>query len=99
MNDPTLVVRDLATHFTLRNGVVRAVDNVSFSVDRGKILGLVGESGSGKSVTGFSILGLIDPPGHIAGDRDRAGACGCEPCRSAAPVARCIGDGGHSEPG
>ena len=67
MNDPTLVVRDLATHFTLRNGVVRAVDNVSFSVDRGKILGLVGESGSGKSVTGFSILGLIDPPGHIAG--------------------------------
>ena len=67
MNEPTLVVRDLATHFTLRNGVVRAVDNVSFSVDRGKILGLVGESGSGKSVTGFSILGLIDPPGHIAG--------------------------------
>ena len=67
MTDPTLVVRDLATHFTMRNGVVRAVDNVSFSIDRGKILGLVGESGSGKSVTGFSILGLIDPPGHIAG--------------------------------
>ena len=62
----TLEVRDLATHFTMRNGVVRAVDGVSFSISRGKILGLVGESGSGKSVTGFSILGLIDPPGHIA---------------------------------
>ena len=66
MTAATLEVRDLATHFTMRNGVVRAVDGVSFSIERGKILGLVGESGSGKSVTGFSILGLIDPPGHIA---------------------------------
>jgi peptide/nickel transport system ATP-binding protein len=67
MTDATLVVKNLQTHFQMRNGVVRAVDGVSFEVRRGKILGLVGESGSGKSVTGFSILGLIDPPGGIVG--------------------------------
>ncbi len=63
----TLDVRNLRTHFFTRAGVVKAVDDVSFSVSRGKILGLVGESGSGKSVTGFSILGLVDPPGRITG--------------------------------
>jgi len=64
---PTLAVRDLRTHFATPGGTVRAVDGVSFEVAPGRILGLVGESGSGKSVTGFSILGLIDPPGHVAG--------------------------------
>jgi peptide/nickel transport system ATP-binding protein len=63
----TLEVRDLRTHFFTRAGVVKAVDDVSFSVNRGKVLGLVGESGSGKTVTGFSIIGLVDPPGRIAG--------------------------------
>jgi peptide/nickel transport system ATP-binding protein len=63
----TLEVRDLQTHFATRAGVLKAVDGVSFSVKPGKILGLVGESGSGKSVTGFSILGLVDPPGRIVG--------------------------------
>jgi peptide/nickel transport system ATP-binding protein len=63
---PLLEVRDLATEFATRDGVVRAVDGVSFTLARGQILGLVGESGSGKSVTGFSILGLIDPPGRVA---------------------------------
>jgi peptide/nickel transport system ATP-binding protein len=58
-------VRDLATHFFTRAGVVKAVDGVSFDVAAGEIVGLVGESGSGKSVTGFSILGLVDPPGRI----------------------------------
>jgi peptide/nickel transport system ATP-binding protein len=60
-----LEVRNLSTHFFSRAGVVRAVDGVSFRLERGKVLGLVGESGSGKSVTGFSILGLVDPPGRV----------------------------------
>ena len=60
-----LQVKDLKTHFFTRDGVARAVDGVTFSLDRGEILGLVGESGSGKSVTGFSLLGLVDPPGRI----------------------------------
>ena len=60
-----LEVRDLATHFFTRAGVVRAVDGVSFDVQVGQVLGIVGESGSGKSVTGYSILGLVDPPGRI----------------------------------
>ncbi|GGG36512.1 ABC transporter ATP-binding protein [Caldovatus sediminis] len=62
---PTLEVRNLRTHFFTRAGVVKAVDDVSFSVPRGKVLGLVGESGSGKSVTGFSVMGLVDPPGRV----------------------------------
>ena len=52
---PVLVVENLETQFASSAGLVRAVDGVSFSVDRGEILGLVGESGSGKSITGFSI--------------------------------------------
>ncbi|MBL8701163.1 MAG: ABC transporter ATP-binding protein [Alphaproteobacteria bacterium] len=60
-----LEVRDLATHFFTRAGTLKAVDGVSLAVARGEILGLVGESGSGKTVTGFSILGLVDPPGRI----------------------------------
>ncbi|MCZ0735714.1 ABC transporter ATP-binding protein [Phreatobacter sp. AB_2022a] len=60
-----LEVTDLKTHFFTRAGVVKAVDGVSFKVARGQVLGLVGESGSGKSITGFSTLGLIDPPGRV----------------------------------
>ncbi len=63
---PLLEVRDLRTHFFTRAGVVKAVEGVSFSLEKGEILGLVGESGSGKSVTGFSLIGLVDPPGRIA---------------------------------
>ena len=61
----TLEVRNLSTHFFTRAGVVKAVEDVSFSVAPGRVLGLVGESGSGKTVTGFSIIGLVDPPGRV----------------------------------
>jgi peptide/nickel transport system ATP-binding protein len=64
-----LRVEGLQTHFFTRKGVVKAVDDVGFSLDRGEILGLVGESGAGKSITGFSILRLIDEPGRIVGGR------------------------------
>jgi peptide/nickel transport system ATP-binding protein len=60
-----LEIRDLATHFATATGIVKAVDGVSFDVHAGEIVGLVGESGSGKTITGFSILGLIDAPGRI----------------------------------
>tara|TARA_B100000886_G_scaffold18733_1_gene12054 strand:+ start:2243 stop:3244 length:1002 start_codon:yes stop_codon:yes gene_type:complete len=64
---PTLDVRDLRTYFFTKGGVAKAVDGISFSIEPGKVLGLVGESGSGKTVTGFSILGLVDQPGRVVG--------------------------------
>ena len=66
---PTLAVQDLRTYFFSKAGVVKAVDGVSFTVSPGRILGLVGESGSGKSVTGLSIMGLLDHPGRIVSGR------------------------------
>ena len=62
-----LEVNNLETHFPTRAGLVRAVNNVSFYVDAGELLGLVGESGCGKSITALSIMRLISPPGRIAG--------------------------------
>jgi peptide/nickel transport system ATP-binding protein len=62
-----LEVDDLKTHFFGRRGVTRAVDGVSFRLERGEILGIVGESGSGKSVASLSIMRLIDHPGRIVG--------------------------------
>ena len=67
---PLLDVQDLRTSFHTREGVVKAVNGVSFSVEREQTLGIVGESGSGKSVTCYSLLGLIpQPPGRIEGGR------------------------------
>ena len=61
-----LEVYNLTTHFYTDNGVVEAVDGISYSVDEGEIVGIVGESGCGKSVSALSIMGLIpDPPGKI----------------------------------
>jgi peptide/nickel transport system ATP-binding protein len=64
-----LEVDNLETHFFTRMGVLKAVNGVSFSVEPGRIMGLVGESGSGKSMTGYSIMGLIDAPGKVVGGR------------------------------
>ena len=69
MSAPVLQVENLQTHFFTKAGVVKAVDGVSFAVERGRVLGLVGESGSGKSMTGYSVMGLIDAPGKIVGGR------------------------------
>lgn len=62
---PLLEIKGLRTHFFTRDGVVKAVDGVDLTVNRGEILGLVGESGCGKSVTSFSILQLVSEPGKI----------------------------------
>ena len=62
---PVLEVKNLRVHFFLDEGVVRAVDDVSFSVEEGKTIGIVGESGSGKSVIGQSILRIVPHPGKI----------------------------------
>ncbi|MCO5144626.1 MAG: ABC transporter ATP-binding protein [Aquamicrobium sp.] len=67
MTDPIISVRDLVVEFPLRRGLFTAVDGVSFDIMPGEILGVVGESGAGKSMTGAAIIGLIEPPGHIAG--------------------------------
>jgi oligopeptide/dipeptide ABC transporter ATP-binding protein len=65
---PLLQVKHLRTHFSTESGLVKAVEDVSFTLDAGETLAVVGESGSGKSVTSLSIMGLIaDPPGRIAG--------------------------------
>ena len=67
ITDTLLEVRGLKTYFTLRQGIVRAVDGVDLGIHRGKILGVVGESGCGKSVTAQSILRIVPPPGKIVG--------------------------------
>ena len=64
---PLLDVQDLRTYFKTREGEVRAVDGVSFSLEAGKMLGIVGESGCGKSVTVLSIMGLVQNPGRVVG--------------------------------
>ncbi|MDA0923580.1 MAG: ABC transporter ATP-binding protein [Proteobacteria bacterium] len=67
MTKPLLSVRDLVVEFPTRRGTLRALDGVSFDIGPGEVLGMVGESGAGKSITGAAIIGLIEPPGRIAG--------------------------------
>ena len=67
-DEPILKVEDLQTYFFTRNGIVKAVDGISFELQAGETLGIVGESGSGKSMTAWSILGLVPKPaGRIVG--------------------------------
>jgi len=73
MPKPLLEVEDLKVEFPTRRGVLTAVDGLSLTIGEGEVLGVVGESGAGKSLTGSAIIGLLEPPGHIAGGEIRFG--------------------------
>ena len=68
---PLLEVENLRVEFPTRRGVLVAVDDISFAIEEGEVLGVVGESGAGKSLTGMSIIGLLEPPGRIAAGQVR----------------------------
>ena len=67
MQNPVLEVKNLETTFHTKAGPVKAVNNISYQIDRGQTLGIVGESGCGKSVTSYSLMRLIEKPGQISG--------------------------------
>jgi peptide/nickel transport system ATP-binding protein len=68
---PTLSVRNLRVEIPTRQGVLTAIDDLSFDIASGEVLGVVGESGAGKSITGAAIIGLLEPPGRVAGGEIR----------------------------
>ena len=92
MPAPLLEVRNLRVEFPTRLATLVALDDISFDIAPGEILGVVGESGAGKSLTGAAIIGLLDPPGRIAGgeirfdgqrsEEHRVGKECIPPCRS-----------------
>ena len=67
MTTPLLQVKNLKIEFPTRRGILLAVDDISFDIAAGEVLGVVGESGAGKSLTGAAVIGLLEPPGRIAG--------------------------------
>ena len=71
MSEPILSVRNLTVQFPTRRGILTAIDDISFDIAPGEVLGVVGESGAGKSMTSAAVIGLIDPPGRIAGGEIR----------------------------
>ena len=71
MSGPLLEVKNLRVEFAGRRGTLTALDDISFEIAPGEILGVVGESGAGKSLTGAAIIGLLDPPGRVAGGEIR----------------------------
>jgi peptide/nickel transport system ATP-binding protein len=71
MTEPVLSIRNLQVEFKTRRHTLRAIDGISLDIAKGEVLGVVGESGAGKSVTGSAVIGLIDPPGRIAGGEIR----------------------------
>jgi peptide/nickel transport system ATP-binding protein len=71
MTSPLLEVRHLRVEFSTRRGTLVAIDDVSFDIAPGEVLGVVGESGAGKSITGAAIIGLLEPPGRVAGGEIR----------------------------
>jgi peptide/nickel transport system ATP-binding protein len=71
---PTLAVEGLSVEFRTRSGIVRALENVSFAVDKGETIALVGESGSGKSVTAYAVMGILDPAGRVTRGRAMLGS-------------------------
>ncbi len=89
---PLLQVRNLRTEFDTHAGVLHAVDDVSFSVDPGQVLGVVGESGSGKSVTALSIMGLIARPGRVAAGSIELAGHGDLTTKTAAEMRKIRGD-------
>ena len=69
MAQPLLSIENLRVEFPTRRGTLVAVDDISLHIDEGEVLGVVGESGAGKSMTGTAVIGLLEPPGRIAGGR------------------------------
>src|SRR3954451_1135353 len=71
---PALDVENLSVEFRTRSGVVKALENVSFSVEKGETVAIVGESGSGKSVTAYAVMGILDPAGRVSSGKATLGS-------------------------